>query len=79
MKFFYILLCLSFVISPIMSVNIDTKRQSYDKILKYVDTMKQQVIKEQNEFNKIYNSQLTEHNEQKKQLQQSSFSLHLFH
>jgi hypothetical protein len=62
-----------------MSVNIDTKRQSYDKILKYVDTMKQQVIKEQNEFNKIYNSQLTEHNEQKKQLQQSSFSLHLFH
>ena len=75
MKFFYILLCLSFVISPIMSVNIDTKGQSYNKILKYVDTMKQQVIKEQNEFNKIYNSQLTEHNEQKKQLQQSSLSL----
>ena len=75
MKFFYILLCLSFVISPIMSVNIDTKGQSYNKILKYVDTMKQQVIKEQNEFNKIYNSQLIEHNEQKKQLDQSSFSL----
>ena len=75
MKFFYILLCLSFVISPIMTISIDTKRQSYDKILKYVDTMKQQVIIEQNEFIKVYNSQLTEHNEQKKRLQQSSLSL----
>jgi hypothetical protein len=49
--------------------------QSYEKILKYVDTMKQQVINEQNDFNKIYNSQRIEHDEQKKQLEQSSISL----
>ena len=87
MKLIYVLLCLSFVISPIMTISIDNgvnkvnmgnvgnKRQSYDKILKYVDTMKQQVINEEDDFNKIYNSQRIEHDEQKKQLEQSSISL----
>ena len=90
MKLIYVLLCLSFVISPIMTISIDNgvnkvnegikgiegnKGQSYDKILKYVDTMKQQVINEENDFNKIYNSQRIEHDEQKKQLEQSSILL----
>ena len=78
MKFIYVLLCLSLVVSPIIAVPMNVvgnKVQSYDKILKYVDTMKEQIIKEQTDFNKIYNNQKAEHIEQKKQLEQSSLSL----
>ena len=81
MKFIYVLLCFSLVVSPIIAVPMNVvgvagnKVQSYDKILKYVDTMKEQIIKEQTDFNKIYNNQKAEHIDQKKQLEQSSLSL----
>ena len=53
---------------PLVAIDINNHVQSYSKILKYVDTMKSQVLKDQEAFLKIYDSQRIEHKQEKKQL-----------
>ena len=69
-----LLIFFTLIVSPIIAIDID-RVQSYSKILKYVDTMKSQVLKDQVSFLKIYDSQRIEHKQEKNQLLQSSQSL----
>ena len=69
-----LLVFFTLIVSPIIAIDID-RAQSYSKILKYVDTMKSQVLKDQVSFLKIYDSQRIEHKQEKNQLLQSSQSL----